>query len=482
VIESPYRRSYVDKESKRVTDGLTSYVKEQYLADKVDRIDRSDPADLSKQFRLAIECDKARRGSTDLDSAAAAIRFDTLFSRLPSDLQEREKEEDAKQRTENGAKPKKKRTADYQLGDAFVTEWQYTIVPPAGFKPKPLPQNLKLPLGPALLTEEFSATEDGVVHALVHFDSVKRRFTAAETADLRNGVAQVREGQPILIYFEPVGAVLLNQGKVREALQSYRDLIALHPTEAVHHLQLAQALLVAGLGDAARSEARAAVKLEPKSALAQKTLAEILEYDRVGRKLRPGSDWAGARAGLRAAEELDPDDKSIVAELAIVLEYDSWGARYSPNAALKEAIAEYHKLTPEKMAQLQIPNNLAFALFYAGEFEEAEKNAQTLNPPPVGLIVASEGALHGAPAAFAEARKRSGGEEQFRQIVKTAGDMLENVGKYSVAPDLMEAGASGDNAAGIRADAATIRLAKPHAQIVFPNDPVGAALRFYLLF
>jgi transglutaminase-like putative cysteine protease len=91
VIESVYRRSYVDKENKRVTDELTRYVKAQYLADKLDRVDRSDPADLSKPFELVIECNKARRGNTDLTSAAAAIRFDTFFERLPSDLQERRK-------------------------------------------------------------------------------------------------------------------------------------------------------------------------------------------------------------------------------------------------------------------------------------------------------------------------------------------------------------------------------------------------------
>jgi len=482
VIESSYRRSYVDKDNKRVTDALTRYVKSQYLADKLDRIDRSDPADLSKPFELVIECNKARRGNTDLTSAAAAIRFDSLFDRLPSDLQEREKEDDKKDVQDGaGAKPKKKRTADYELRDPFITEWQYTIVPPAGFRPKPLPQNVKLSLGPALLLENFSATEDGVVHATIRFDSVQRQFTVAQASDLRNGVARIREGQPILLYFEPLGETLLNQGRVREALQSYRDLIALHPTEAVHHLQLAQSLLAAGMGEGARSEARSAVSLEPNSALAQKTLAEILKYDRVGRKLRPGSDWAGARSAFRAAESLDPDDKSTVADLAILLEYDSWGSRYSPDAPLKEAIAEYRKLTPEKLAELDLANNLAFALFYDREFAEAEKTAQTSSQPPLSLIVACEGALNGLQPALSEARKRSAGEEQFRQIVGGAGDMLENLGMYSVAPNLKEIGASGDNASDVAAEAATLRRAKPHAQIVFTDDPAGIALRFYAL-
>src|SRR5208337_127451 len=105
---------------------------------------------------------------------------------------------------------------------------------------KPLPKNSKVAMGPALLTEDFSVGADGVVHATIRFDTAKRRFTVAEATELRNAVAQQREGEAILIYFEPIGQALLSQGKVREALQSYRDLIAQHPKEAVHHLQLAE--------------------------------------------------------------------------------------------------------------------------------------------------------------------------------------------------------------------------------------------------
>ncbi len=479
--ESSYRRDYADKQSKSAKDELTNYVKGQYLAEKLDRMDRSDPTDLSKQFELILESDRAKRGVTDLNVASTAIRFEGLFSRLPSDLRQREKEEDSKADKDSGQKPKKKRTAEYQLPEAFVTEWDYAIVPPAGFRPKPLPANTQLSLGPATLTEEFAADKDGVVHATMRFDTVKRRITVSEGEELRNKVAQLLEGEPILIYFEPIGQTLVSQGKVREALQSYRELIALHPKEAVHHLQTAETLLAAGLGEAARAEAQAAVKLEPTSALAEKTLADILEYDSVGRKFRPGSDYAGAEAAYRAAEKLDPDDKATVGNLAVLLEYNRWGLRYGPGAKLKDAIAEYRKLTAEKLAELDLQNNLAFALLYAGEFAEAEKFAETLNPQPTPLIVACEAALNGSQSALAEARKRTGGEEQFKQIAKIAGDMLVNLRKYPLAADLEEAGASGANASDTVAFAALYRRTQPHEQIVFPDDAVGAALRFELL-
>jgi hypothetical protein len=49
-------------------------------------------------------------------------------------------------------------------------------------------------------------------------------------------------------------------------------------------------------------------------------MGEILEYDLVGRKFRPGSDYAGAEAAFRAAIALDPKDNEIAGNLAILLD------------------------------------------------------------------------------------------------------------------------------------------------------------------
>jgi tetratricopeptide (TPR) repeat protein len=148
---------------------------------------------------------------------------------------------------------------------------------------------------------------------------------------------------------------------------------------------------------------------------------------------------------------------------------------------LKDSIAEYRKLTPEKLAEIGLQNNLAFALFYAGEFSEAQKNAQTLNPQPTALIVACEAALNGSQTALAGARKRTGGEEQFKQTVKVAGEMLVNLRKYPLAADLEEAGASGANASDTAADAALYRKTQPHEQLLHLDDPASVAMRFEVL-
>jgi len=472
--ESTYRYDFADVQNKDVKKNLADYVKTTYLADSLDEVDRSDPDDLSKPFELTLVCNHAKRGFTDLDSAVAAVRLDGLFSDLPSNLQNRDTNENGQ-----ANKKKKPRTADYQLDEAFATEWDYKIVPPAGFEPKPLPNNVNLPLGPALLTEQFSTEKGGVVRAVIRFDTVKSRFSAAEATEMRSRIADVKDGAPILIYFQPIADRLISQGQARQGFQIYRDLVAAHPNDPVYHLRKAQALLAGGLGNAARDEARLAVKLDPKSEVAEETLANILEYDLVGRRFRPGSDYAGAEAAFRTAEKLDPTDKAVVGNLAILLEFNPIGLRYGPGAKLDEAVAEYQRLSDQDLVDLGLANNLAFALFYDGKFAEALKQAEALNPQPTSLIAACAAALNGSQAGIAEVKSHTDTQQSFSAIARTTGDLLANVGKYSLAGDFYEAGASGDNAAGLTATAATFRRMQPHDKIAFPNTPTGAALHFY---
>ena len=472
-LESDYRYSYGDVEDMNRRSQLTDYMKDQYLAKGLDKITISDATDISTQFTLSLETDQAKRGLTDLDLATAAIRFDTLFARLPNELQEREKESDKDKST-------KSRTADYQLPEAFVTEWQYKIVPPPGFQRKPLPTNAKLSLGPASLTEEFSTDLDGTVHAVIRFDTVKSRFSVAEAIEMRNQIAQVRGGQPILINFEPVGESLLNEGKSREAFQAYRDLIAHHPNEAVEHLRMANALLTSGMGEAARDEARLAVKLEPDSALAEKILAEILEDDFVGRQYKRGGDYAGAEIALRATEKLDPDDKDSRMNLAVLLQHNNEGEWNGPGARFKDAYAEYQTVTPEDLAEqgtgMQL--NPGLALFYSGDYAGAIKYGETLNPQPNLLIVASEAAVQGSQAAMFDAGKRATGADDYKKILFDAGRLLMNSHQCGVAADLLQEGAAGNEAVGAMRLASVLRRTCQKENILNEDSPASVVIYF----
>ena len=469
VFESNYRGYYADKPDKDTRENLQGYVKNQYLSEKLTTVDRTDPADIGRPFELTLACEKARRGYTDLDSAEAAIRVDSLFLNLPDELKHREDPKDKK--PDASGQVKKPRADDWWLSAPFSNEWIYRIVPPAGFTAKELPKDQTIPVGPAVLTEKFSTDKDGVVTARILFDSVKRRYSITEATALRNKVDELTNGSAIQISFEPKGAVLLREGKVKEALATYRGLIAQYPNEPAHHLQLAKVLIDAGMGEAARKEARTAVKLDPTSALGERTLAQILKYDLVGREMRPGTDWAGAAEAYRAAAKLDADDDTAQGNLAILYEYDPVGRRYGSQSHMKQAIEEYEKLGQQKLSDLGVPNNLTFAYFYGGRPEDAIKAAQSLNPPPAALIAASEAVLHGSKTGLAQANKLSSGDAGYKQTAHTAGEMLMNLRQYQLAADFLETGASGENAARDLRLASLLRNARHHEDIHFANTP-----------
>jgi transglutaminase-like putative cysteine protease/predicted Zn-dependent protease len=479
VFESHYRSFYADKPDKETREGLTNYVKAQYVADKLTSVERTDPGDLSKQFELTLQCDKARRGYTDLDNAIAAIRVDALFQQLPDDL--KRKDDSAEKKKDDQDKRKHPRTADWELDQPFTAEWKYRILPPEGFVPKELPKDDTIAMGPAVLREKFTRTNNGVVEADLAFDSGRRRYTVAEATELRNKVAEILAGPAIFVNFEPEGEALLRAGNVKEALASYRNLIAAKPNDPVHHLQVARVLLEAGLGEAARAEAREAVKLDPKSALAERTLGDILKHDLVGREMRPGSEWAEAAEAYREATRLDADDHTAEGNLAILLEYDSAGRRYSGEANLKSAVAEYQRLGQDKLAELQIPNNLAYATFYSGDAAGAIKAAQTLNPQPIALIAASRAILQGSKEGLAEINKLTNSDSAFKETARTAGEMLMNTRHYALAADFLQAGASGDNAAQTMGLASLLRNAKRHEEMQFANTPADLVKRAFLL-
>jgi transglutaminase-like putative cysteine protease/tetratricopeptide (TPR) repeat protein len=467
-FESEYRRAYADLNDKETKENLTDYVKSEYLAERLEKLTRSDPKDFSQPFRLTLEGARAARGSTSLREAIAYIRMDSIFNNLPSELRTRERtdEENAK-----ATRPTKKRVADYSMRRPFVTQWHYRVVPPQGFQPTALPANAKIALGPAELTQQFFADPDGSVRVDLRFDTLKRRFTPAEQSALRNKAAELIDGEAIKIKFDLKAHQLLAQGQARESFQAYRELVKQHPKDAIQHLRRADGLLEAGMGEAARAEAALAVKLDPKSAFAQETLAFVLQHDLIGRWHQAGADYAGAAAAYRAAIALDADDKTLVTKLAVLLEHDSRGMRYGPSADLKGAVAQYRTLTSSQLAELGMQNNLPFALFYARDFQAALDAANTGDAPPLGLIVACEAQLKGVAPALEQARRRANGDANYKQVVAVAGQLLMAIREYSNSAAMLEAGASGAAMARTMGVVAILRQAKRHEDLHFAETP-----------
>ncbi|HSA92136.1 MAG TPA: DUF3857 domain-containing protein [Terriglobales bacterium] len=472
--ERSYRSYYGSTAEKDIRENLQEYAKSAYLSERVAHYEASPARDLSVPFRLKLELEQAKRGSTDFSIAVVAIRLEGLLNRLPDFFfEEPENEKPTESEGQPAIAPQKKhRQHDFLLPEAFANEWHYRVIPPPGFRVRSLPKNGTQQLGPAKLTREFLAGPDEVVTARLRFDTVKRRYTPQEAEALRAAIKELNKAQVPSVLYEQIGWTHLEAGRVREALEEFRTLMALHPKEALHHMQQARALLVAGLGDGAREEARRAISIEPKSARAQETLAWILLHDLVGRRFRKGFDFEGSLAAYRKARELDPSVTSFTADLAILLEHGASGERYADKAKVQEAIREYLSLG-DKLEESGMTDNLLVALLWAERFHQLEVRAAALPATAnrQGLQIVAAAAQRGAAAALTESARIVPEEAARRQVQLAAGETLLRLRLYEAAAEILAAGARGNpNAAQLLARAEFLRKIRRADDISLTSD------------
>lgn len=435
--DSFQRHYYAESDRTKYREQIESYVKSYYSAKKLEKVEATDPHDLTKPFRVTIEASDADTGIARDGDAAVAFHPANLLNWLPFPLRN--------YGDEHAEESRRKRVGEFVFPAPGVREWTYRIVPPTGYAVRTLPPNETTKLGTTTLTHEYSAQPDGSVTAVLRFDSGKRRISASEFEETRAAIKKQFEAKPTIIGFDEIGQAKLNAGDVTGALAEFRKLVALHPKEAQHHIETARALLVGGLGDAARDEIRRAVALEPSNAHAQAALAGILEYDLLGRLLRKGFDRDGALVALRKAKELDPTNADYRGSLAKLLTYNSDGVEYAPGLNLDEAIAEYRAVAKdigEKEAK-PFDADLMNCLAHAGRFDEmkemakTEQDTQLRETARIVAIAATESsaaALHELGAFDANTR---------RTYAQTIAQTLLNLRLYPQATEMYDAATQG---------------------------------------
>jgi transglutaminase-like putative cysteine protease/Flp pilus assembly protein TadD len=485
--ESEYRDFY-NGDAKHIRESSESYVKREYLSDSLISLDHGDTADVTQPFSVTFVA-KGKRGTTDLERATMAIRVEDLFYGLPdyfTSSEEADKEKEKADKHEERAERDPPRIWDWQI-NPFINEWDYKIVAPPGFKLRALPPAKESQLGTARFTQKYSANaDDTIVEAILRFESGKSRLTVTEAKGLRDALLQAEKSDPVFVTFDQVGHSLLTAGKIKEGLAAYHQLVQLHPKEALHRIQLARALLDAGLAEKARSVAKEATVLEPTSAQAYSTLAWVLEHDLLGRRMKKGFDYSGAVAAYRKAKELDPKDKDIRSSLAILLEYDATGERYTAKAQLKAAVTEFRELKKlDEEASRPFDDNILYDLWYARDFKGLAETVSALpaNDTRRGFVIAGVAAEQGADAALKKSLEITTAEEGRTNALTYAGWLLLRLRKYSEAADLMAAGARGKSTeTQTTIFAATLKKAKLREDIkIDDNDPRGVIQRFFAL-
>jgi hypothetical protein len=477
-IEGEYRGWYAGPDTKARLDDLKTYIHDAYRAKALLNYEHTASTDFSKPYSMSIEMKDAPLGFTDLESAAVGINVANIAARLPEYFDSRMTKDDEDDRA---------RTADVVF-EPFVTEWRYRIQPPAGFQARRLPSNNIVKLGPAELISEFNVTADGVVHASWRFDTIKGRYTLAETQSLLKSLRELTAAETLLIAFDQIGVALRADGDFKGALHANDSLVAKYPRKAVHRLRSASALLEAGLGLRAQREALAATKLEPKSALAWKQLGWALQHDAVGRRFGDGYDRAGAIAAYRKARALEPLNADIAADLAVLLEHDARGVRYSPTSDMDEAIAEYQArrkmLGGDEAKSDEFANNLFYALLYAKRYEELREQLrkQPVSVAQRALLITSIAAEQGGQKAIELARALVSGEADRRNAMASAGNILMRLREYSSAADLIEASTRGQTttAANTQRIAMLRKTQRHELASIEPGDPRGVVLRSFV--
>jgi tetratricopeptide (TPR) repeat protein/transglutaminase-like putative cysteine protease len=483
-IDSFYRAVYGGAENKQVRENLTEYVRNTYEAKDLASVEHGEGGDFGKPFTVRLDIPGARRGLVTLADASVYIQTTGLLDRLPRwfgvDPNPQGHQMTADEETER-QKAEHQRSSVYQV-HPFITEWRYTITPPAGFAVRALPPSRTTQMGPATLSEQYSVAEKtGIVTAVLRFNTGKELYSPEDAIALRTAVLALYKGEATGILFDQVGAKLLAVGKTREGLAADQKLIDQEPKDGLHYAQMAYALVHAGVGDMARAEARKAVALNPNSAIAYAALGEVLQYNEIGVQFAPGFDLEGAKAAYRKACELDPEETTYRLKLAITEEYDTQGIRYAADADLPAAIADYRALfKQDKQSADSDEDYLLFALFYARRFDELLKELEAIPGSQVrhGFAIAAVTALKGAPAGIERANQLGGGSEQRTQALRTAGGDLVQLSLFPLAADILAAASQGSaDASTTSRSVEVLRSLKP--LVLLPEtDPAAPVQQF----
>ena len=432
-FEASYRDSFERSSSAEAHDHLEKYVKSEYDADGLARFSMSDPRAMDTPFTLTVEATGTKEGSTDDSSAIVYVRAGDLVSYLPDFITRAD-----------AAGTTFTRKNDVRLWEPFVCDYVYHIIAPPGYRAAALPPDETVPLGPALLTKTFSLDADGSVTGVLHLDSGRRVYTAAETVAMHDAVRTFLAGQASVVSFEQVGESLLAAGRYRESLDEFSALAALHPAEASHRVQISRVLLAAGFGEDALKEAQAAVDLQPELALAHGNLAWTILHDEFGRLLTRGTDIARARSEYESARRLQPSDSSYARNLAVLDEYNDALVRYGPGAKLDDAVTLYRSIEKD-IKDTDFWPNLSIDLLYLGRFQEIKTTLKegASTPTLQALYVAASAALDGTAAAQKEAARLVASAEDRRKVQSSAAQFLMDIRLYPPSAELMLAGARG---------------------------------------
>ncbi len=345
---------------------LEAYVQDAFRADVLKSGESGDPRSFAKPMTVTTESADVRSALVDETEGAVAFSLRPLFEYAPEALRTAPPEKPVPLR----AWQRRPEVTAYRVAQ-HAKEWVWDIVPPRGFVVRELPAGAVDEVPGMRLVREYATTPEGHVRARLRFELRQERLLPAEARAIRDAIVKYAQ-ETVVLSFDHEGYRHLGAGRIKEAIASFRRLVADDAKDTRAHCGLAQAYLQGGMGEFARREIDAAIATAPGFATAHRVRGWILEHDLIGRRFAKGFDYDGAVAAYRKAEELDPTDLVARVSRAILLEHDHHGRRYTAEARLDDAIAAYRAPAGQQNTT-QVKINQAFAECYAGRFKDARE-------------------------------------------------------------------------------------------------------------
>jgi tetratricopeptide (TPR) repeat protein/transglutaminase-like putative cysteine protease len=466
--ETELRSEYGGADPAKFRERLEKQMKDVYLVEAVSDVSLSAGDDFSNPFRLSVAAKHAGRGVTEEDDAAVGLFTHFVFSDLPFGLL-----------PQTGAKysNEKPRQHDVVLWKAYTKEYRYTIRYPAFLKPKPLPKDEEVKIGPGMFRRSYRQ-EPGVVEAVYQFDSGPRRWTPADYDAAKAALQKVYNSKP-----EMIGFSVCNRGRARpwKGAGSRTDRARVRRCAPGKRIR-AGAPLAGADSEEAVAAAKRAVALDAKSTQALQALGWAYQHDCFGRRFSGNWNAAEVEKAYRKAIEVDPGNLVPKVDLAIVFEHNSAGDRYGKGARLAEAIELYQGVLA-KGGNAVVQQSLIIALLWAGRYEEAESEAKKLgfDGSSAALLTVIDALRNGAERAILNLQSKTADASQRWPVLLNAAVSLGQLRRYDEARELLEAARRINSSPDIERRLSALKsLKRVEDTPVSAGDPATPLLRLFL--
>ncbi|HEY6038849.1 MAG TPA: DUF3857 domain-containing protein [Kofleriaceae bacterium] len=449
-----YTRTERRDDPKELDKNLLDDLKHRFAVDGVDKMTFTDPTAPDVPFEITSTM-TSPRGYTTRPEAEVWLYPNDVTAALPDIF-------------DKGNKPA--RVHDYEWSRPQIYEIEHRIIVPDGYAMPAIADRTR-ELGTIKLIET-QRIAGNVLTVTLRLDSGKLRLTPAEVDATRAAVAGLAD-ESIHLVFPNIAHQLYAKGAWKDAISEANRVIRAHPKEGKRHAALAELLVLMGLGDAGRREAKVAVQLEPNDADNHVVLGWALAHDLFGRPHAPGHDHAGARAELEKARKMNPKHVGAAVELGNLLAYDerghAWASGSDPKGAVIARTAA-NELEPSAVHALELVRALLWASDYAGAAKVARAAAQSNDRD--ALLVAAVALDAGIPAAL-RAADGLGSTDARKHALSEAGGVLLILRRYPETRALFaETGAFGANTPQGQVFAKIARVDHP----LDIKTPMGAAI------